>query len=75
MLLGLEKLNKRTSDFFWLPWKRVGTVAKTSWAVSVELERMQATNLIELAGLCTGICDFDKSFQRILGHLPAYFSD
>ena len=50
-------------------------MAKISWAESVELKRKQATNLIELAGLCIGICDFDKSFQRILGHLSAYFSD
>ena len=50
-------------------------MAKTSWAVSVELERMQGINLIELAGLCTGICDFDKSFQRILGFIFGYFSN
>jgi len=50
-------------------------VAKTSWGASVELERMQATNLIELAGLCTGICDFDKSFKRILGFMLGYFLD
>jgi hypothetical protein len=50
-------------------------VANTSWAESVELERMQATNLIELTGLCIGICDFDKSFPRILGYLSGYFSD
>jgi D-serine deaminase-like pyridoxal phosphate-dependent protein len=39
------------------------------------LERIQATNLIELAGLCIGICDFDKSFRRILGFIFGYFSD
>jgi hypothetical protein len=31
--------------------------------------QMQATNLIELTGLCTGICVFDKSFGWIVGFI------